>query len=280
MSERGAIERLLFSPGRQGAVWLHRPSGVSRVFHRHAELEWNIVTAGRASYLVADQRFDLTCGSEIWLFPKQEHLLIEESSDYEMWIVVLRPELLAWICAAGGDAALLSRLPPEGACTRVLPESVMRELVWLCEDLGTGATNHAVFHAGLSFLVQRAWQEHQKSEGLPASTDLHPAVERAVRLLRDGDDLRSIAEIAEACRLSESQLSRLFRQQVGVTMVHFRQARRLERFLALYGKGRRRNLTEAALEAGFGSYSHFHRAFREAYGFGPRAYHKRLEESG
>lgn len=275
-------ERVLLSlpRGHEGAVWLYRPrSGPPRSFHRHDELEWNLVVSGHASYLIDDRRYDLTRGSEIWLFPEQDHLLIDESGDYEMWIVVCRPSLLERIVALGGDRALSGQLPPPGHYTRCLSDPILDRLNRLCEDVHSDDTEDPVLHAGVIYLLQRAWRYHLQAEGLTPRTELHPAVERAVRLIRDEEEASTIAGIAAASGLSESQLSRLFRKQVGMTMVRFRQARRLERFLVLYGKGKRRNLTEAAFEAGFGSYSHFHRAFRAVYGLSPRAYHRRIASS-
>ena len=58
--------------------------------HSHAELEFNLVLRGRAAYVVDDARYDLGRGSSIWLFPAQQHLLINQSPDFEMWIAVFR----------------------------------------------------------------------------------------------------------------------------------------------------------------------------------------------
>ena len=44
---------------------------------------------------------------------------------------------------------------------------------------------------------------------------------------------------------------------------------RLQRFLRVYGSGRRTTALAAALEAGFGSYAQFYRVFREETGRNP-----------
>ena len=51
----------------------------------------------------------------------------------------------------------------------------------------------------------------------------------------------------------------------------FRNQQRLQRFLRLYGIGRRTTALAAALEAGFGSYPQFYRVFREQTGRSPSA---------
>jgi transcriptional regulator GlxA family with amidase domain len=51
--------------------------------------------------------------------------------------------------------------------------------------------------------------------------------------------------------------------------VGYRNQSRIERFFELYGEGNRRNLTQSAYAAGFGSYAQFHRVFKEALGYSP-----------
>ena len=82
----------------------------------------------------------------------------------------------------------------------------------------------------------------------------------------DGGDLTALARGAG---FSPSHLSRLFKAQMGVSISRFRNQQRLERFLAIYGDGRRTTALAAAHEAGFGSYAQFHRVFRELTGRSP-----------
>ena len=78
-------------------------------------------------------------------------------------------------------------------------------------------------------------------------------------------------EIATALNISESRLGRMFKAVKGVSLVDYRNRLRLERFVALLDRGGT-NLLDAALEAGFGSYSHFHRVFRARLHATPREY--------
>ena len=82
-----------------GALWhfASRP-GNQRASHHHDELEFNFVISGSGSYLLDDRRVDISAGSIIWLFPEQEHLLINESEDFAMWIAVFKPEAVADWC--------------------------------------------------------------------------------------------------------------------------------------------------------------------------------------
>ena len=71
--------------------------------------------------------------------------------------------------------------------------------------------------------------------------------------------------------MSEGYLSRSFGRHLGVSFVEHRARSRLAHFLALV-QGGNRNLLDAALAAGFGSYSQFHRVFTRISGVRPRDY--------
>jgi AraC-like DNA-binding protein len=101
--------------------------------------------------------------------------------------------------------------------------------------------------------------------------DVHPAVETVARLLTGDPAAGDLGTLARAAGLSPSHLSRIFKEQTGVPISRFRNQQRLQRFLGLYGSGRRTTALAAALEAGFGSYAQFHRVFREQTGHSPSA---------
>ena len=104
--------------------------------------------------------------------------------------------------------------------------------------------------------------------------DVHPAVEKAARLIRSDPGALRLVELARRSGLSPSRLSRLFKRQTGIAWVDFRNRERIKRFLNMYGAGQRHNVLEAALEAGFGSYPQFHRVFRRVMGCTP-AFHRK-----
>src|SRR4029079_5024394 len=63
-------------------------------------------------------------------------------------------------------------------------------------------------------------------------------------------------EIAGKLDISLSRLARVFKGEMGMSLVEYRNRLRLDRFGVLLDKGRT-NLLEAALAAGFGSYAQF-----------------------
>jgi AraC-like DNA-binding protein len=81
-------------------------------------------------------------------------------------------------------------------------------------------------------------------------------------------------EIASRLDISLSRLARVFKAEMGMSLVEYRNRLRLDRFMVLLDRGRT-NLLEAALAAGFGSYAQFHRVFRALRHATPREYLRR-----
>jgi AraC-like DNA-binding protein len=272
-------EVLKLMPGYEGAVWSYTSSGPThRRAHRHEELELNLVIAGTAKYLIDDRRCDLVRGTLIWLFPEQDHLLLNESRDYAMWIVVISPALLRRVCRGLPTQQLLVGDPGEVLARSLRPgqESLMSSLL---ADIAAASVDADRFNAGLSYAVLRAWAAFNNAETVALGFEVHPAVEKAARLLRDETESDNLESMAEKCGLSRSRLSRLFKQQAGVSLVEYRQRQCLERFLAIFGRGRRLTLLEAALQAGFGSYANFHRVFKQSMRQSPAEYRRQQKES-
>jgi AraC-like DNA-binding protein len=98
----------------------------------------------------------------------------------------------------------------------------------------------------------------------------HPAITSAVKLLQEDPSLGGAA-IAKKLGVSLSRFARVFKVGMGMSLVDYRNQLRLEHFMSLVDSGGT-NLLEAALAAGFGSYSQFHRVFRTHRGKSPREY--------
>ena len=71
------------------------------------QLEVNLVVRGTAWNLLGDRRYALTPGTLTWLFPGQDHVLVSESSDHELWWAVFRPTLVAQIATTRHARSLL-----------------------------------------------------------------------------------------------------------------------------------------------------------------------------
>ncbi len=254
-----------------GNLWHYRNQGRMHAMHHHAELEFNLVTQGRGLYLLENRKHEIRRGDLLWLFPAQEHVLIEQTLDFEMWIGVFKPKAVRRLTNEK-TTAILRQANPSGDYRRRLSEQELHRLQRLLSDIAESSGSTDLLNAGLGFALLHAWQLFERAANVPVH-DVHPAVERAAHLIRSKADLK-LEEIASRSGLSRQRLSRLFKQQTGTALVDFRNRQRIEKFLQLYGTGQRITTLDAAFEAGFGSYPQFHRVFKRVMGYPPRKHRR------
>lgn len=272
------LEKFNLPHGAHGAVWFYRTSQTPIwPMHRHSELELNLVTAGRASYILGDRRYELRANDLLWLFPAQEHQLLDRSLDYEMWIVVFTPAALR-AAVRNSPAAVLAARNPEGRFCRSLVRRDALSLAQLCSDLFQTEGRLDILNAGLRYLVLRGWDRFSANADIPEYSTLHPAVESALQMLRRGESDESLGLLSASAGLSSARLSRRFKQEVGLGIAEYRNRLRLERFIECYGSGNRLTALAAAYEAGFHSYAQFHRVFSRLMGYSPAEHRRRMQQ--
>lgn len=257
---------------REGLLTLHRADRTPLVdvhFHRHAELEVNVVLAGQAHYLLEGRRCDLAAGDLVFLHPGQEHCLAEQDAHFRMWVLVFRPSLVGSLAQALGDADLAAD-DPVGNVLRTPGTRWARDFDRLAQAVAV-STSDAAANRGLAFLLGHA-REAFVVAPIRSGRHLHPAVVQALDILRDEDDPGTLGAIAARVGLSPGRLSRRFAAEVGLPLATVRNRLRILRFIDAYGDGGERTLTEAAFSAGFQSYAQFYTMCRRILGLTPRAF--------
>lgn len=273
----GGVER---DAERDGEKNSSRSAAPRVAEHSREELECTLVLRGRCQGLLGDQRFVLEAQHMLWIRPRQNRLLIDVSDDYLAWVLVFRPRLLRRVLKSPASA-VLSASPAHGQSTfdradvllRRLSRGTTRELSSLFASLPIGA-GRDVFNAGLGYALARAFLAFTRAEPLPQLADVHPAVRKAAWLLRDGHTELSNSELSSRSGLSAHRLSRLFKREMGTTLVEFRNRQRIERCLRALEASEPPELTDLALDVGFGSYTQFHRVFKQTMGMAPVQYLK------
>ncbi len=268
------IERLAIPETCGGTVWPHRGNGYYHPRHRHEGLEFNLVVSGRGHYEVDGKRYALGVGSLLWLYPEQNHHAEERTADFEMWIVVLLPELIDRTCSSGSHAALRSGMPGGEQC-RVID---WRDTRRLDQELARIRQSSSVDlrKAGLAYSLLDAWEAFDGSGARTSDSIVSPEVRASMRLLSQ-DPAMSRETLAQRVGISPAALSRQFAEQLGVNLVTYRQRLRLEHFVELACEGRL-TLLDACFRSGFGSYAQCHRVFQETMGCSPRDYLARLKQ--
>ena len=263
-------EHLHLPAALNGDVWRYYNPTVSNTRHHHAELELNLVIRGSGTYLLGNRKYQIRPGDLLWLFPAQEHVLINYSRDFEMWIAVFKHKLVKRTAVAPAERALALAEPVETCCRRVAQQD-LRRMEDLFAELAEVRDQPSLLNAGLSYALLHAWRSFERAAEVPVC-DIHPAVERAARLIQDSSTTIPLNELAYHAGLSAARLSRLFKEQTGFAMVDFRNRLKVQRYLEIYRTGQRLTMLDAALEAGFGSYPQFHRVFKDVLGCSPAKY--------
>lgn len=262
--------------------------------HHHIELELNLVVRGSITYVVNGRRFTFPSRTLLWLFPEQEHQLVDRSDDAQYYVAVFKPSLIARSCRTPAYEGLkrantdskdvLNTLiePDSFDLIRKTMDALMQGALdadLLNREAGFGVGSGFCFehgdpdglNAGLHYLLLLCWRSQRTGKVLGDAIALHPVVRRALKLLSEGDDHQDLGQLAKACRASEAHLSRIFRRQIGVPLTRYRNSLRLSRFWEQYRQPEQKTLAEAVYAAGFGSYAQFYKVFTQAYGRGPRA---------
>ncbi|MET0410584.1 MAG: AraC family transcriptional regulator [Polyangiaceae bacterium] len=261
-------------------IWYSTAASSCYPTHWHDELELNLVLWGSARYEIENRTVELGPGSLLLLAPGQRHTLLGVSDDLAMWVTSLR-------LAAVRDAEAMSGVRFLGRrpwSDRSLSSAQLRELsllhaqLWRCDD----ACQLNSRSRQLLALALRYWQashdvrDDMAGRAAHAPRPPHGAVARARTLLREPDGPASLAILSRRCGLEASRLSRLFKQQMGLSMVQFRNHFRVQQFIGRFGRGEHATMLAAALQCGFGSYPQFHRAFHQVTGYAPSEHIRRV----
>lgn len=249
---------------------------------------------GEVTYIVDGRRFTLGRGALMWMFPDQEHHLVNRTVDAEYYVGVFKPDMIKRACrseAYGGlkaqnnaSGGLLHTIldPAKFDLLRKIMDSMMEDAlphdVLNCEvGFGKGSAfrfRHGdpdELNAGLRHLLLLCWKAQLKGRRGHGCLELHPSVQEALRLINETGGQHTLGSLARHCGVSEAYLSRMFRRNVGVSLSRYRNSLRLGEFWERFHQAKRPSVAKAALAAGFGSYPRFYKVFVEQYGKGPRA---------
>jgi len=252
---------------------------------RAVELALSVVGLVRAGLYLYDDRLDLMVGTWGCDFRRKvvdEHVAMFRVGEKGHWA-------FARAMAGEGLWTVIEESPLisiEANTTRIIGRgwtvvtpicSAGRPLGALYNDPGLSRarldvgkqTNTAVLCALVGMLLGEMPRSRARNfvSGLSAP---HPAVTKAARML-SADPSLSGGELAATLQVSAGRFARVFKQEMGVSLVRYRNQLRLERFVKIMDSGRS-SMHEAARAAGFGSYAQFHRVFQALRGTTPRAF--------
>ena len=271
------LQELIYDSLREGAVWPFDRRYI-RPAHFHGQLECLLIRRGSATLHVATQIQVVRSGQLCWILPGVPHVMGNFSPDFDMWVVELDSALVddCWATInAGGPAG---DHPPFESWSLPLGEQLAgRPAVEVCavvarllDELAAGVWAARLPNEARSGLAGFGLLALRTTLGNVDTRRPNSVGQLAAYLLLASPTMSRTAAAAEL-GVSEGFLSRAVHRDLGVTFVEHRARTRVAHFLALV-QAKRINFLDAALAAGFGSYSQFHRTFSRVSGSRPRDY--------
>ncbi len=263
--------RLWRKPQVLGGVWYYTATSTRFPVHTQDELEFNLVVRGSGRLLVEGHEQELLPGMLVWLPAGPAHGLVSVSKDLVLWVASFRREFFEDLRRLDGSLRL------GGGVRTTWPDPAdFNARGRQCFELLLHPRECASFNQRLADLLLLAWQT---SDRVPHERQVHPFVSRAARLLSAPDGPSTMPALMRRVGTRRNYLAPLFREQMGVSLVHFRNHARVQRFVKIVAERNDRNVLSASLEAGFNSYAQFFRAFGTVTGWTP-SQHARLLSAG
>ena len=223
-------------------VWYSTPASTRYPTHWHDELELNLVLWGRVQYEVGSRTIELRRGSLLLLAPGQQHTLLAVSDDLAMWVASFRLRAVHDVEALSGTRLLEREITWSNRTVRpaqLLELSALHARLSSCDDapkLNSG-TRQLLARVLEARHEPHAMHEQMRAPDARPSPALHGSVARARTLVCAPDAAPSLSILSRRCGLEAGRLSRVFKQQMGLSIVQFRNHFRVQRFIGRFGRG-------------------------------------------
>ncbi|HYI54173.1 MAG TPA: helix-turn-helix domain-containing protein [Microlunatus sp.] len=274
------------APGEPGlsvlrpGLWVHRGGAPAMgEFHRHDDLELNVVLDGELHYLFGGERLVVSRGHTALFWAAAPHRLLTAdlpgNSDV-CWLHVPLQTVLRWTLPAAFGTEILAQRTVV-VPTAALGEHVEAQFATWHRDLGAGAgagqdSDALLLEANALVLRILAQQTRGAAVARTATRpDLQPVAAMAGFTAERFRDPISTADIARAAGLTPNYATTLFRESVGSTLgEHLLRHRIAEAQRLLITT----TMTTSAVAhaAGFGSSSSLYAHFTRACGCAPGEY--------
>jgi AraC-like DNA-binding protein len=240
-------------------VWKYSPVNWGRrPRHFHVEPELNLIASGHATFGIGDALVRVSQGELLGFSPAQDHLLLEASPDLYLFAIGMEPGFSSDILQAAADDSMLP------LHLRLAPDE-FRALV----DRASAIVDRDGVEQPCAELWEHAHWLGRRCRGRTPAT-MHVLTRRALSALSRAPELE-LQSLSSRLRTADSEISRYFHRDMGMTFARYRTRVRLLRLIGLVDRGDVA-LGSAAAASGFGSYSQCHRIFQAELGCSPRRF--------
>ncbi len=233
--------------------------------HTHATYEFHYVVGGRGTFELRGHLLPIGTGDVFYTRPGTEHRVMPADGEYLL-------QYVAWLeLDQLGDAELAADLDAafgEGRARRLgdRHHALFAEVSRLCEADDAYQRRVAAFKLAAVL--------YEVMAGIPAVHQAHPAVSRALEIMRGrvGQAYRLESIVAEL-GIEKAYFIRVFRKSVGVTPMKYAMNLKMSAAADLL-RGSSAPLTVVAQQVGFADEYHFAKCFKQWSGLAPGAYRR------
>lgn len=248
--------------------------------HHHDFFEIYFLLSGDVTYLIESRIVHVMPGDLLLISPRELHQVVirPEMSAYERYVLWVDPQTIQRLSTARSDllAGLDPSRPGAGSQLRLKSEdrSRIRDLLdLLYREAGSDAYGADLLRDSLltQLLVTINRLVSQQGTWVDEDSRTNRAVAQVMNYvnLHYGEPL-SLDMLAEQFYVSKYHLSHEFNRQVGTSVYHYIQKKRLLIARQLLAQGKKPSQVYSA--CGFSDYTGFYRAFKSEYGISPREF--------
>lgn len=247
--------------------------------HHHDFYEIYFLLSGDVTYLIESKIVHVMPGDLLLLPPGELHQVIikPEMSVYERYVLWVDPQFVQRLSSQLSDLGIgLNTSQQGGNQLRLEPEdrSRVRDLLdLLAREIDTDAYGTDLMRSSLLTQLLVTINRLVSQNGTQMYEDTR--TNRAVMQVMDYVNIHyaeplSLDMLAEQFFVSKYHLSHEFNRQVGTSVYHYIQKKRLLIARQLLAQGKKPSTVHSA--CGFSDYTGFYRAFKSEYGISPREY--------
>ena len=250
---------------------LRDTAGQERDFHFHEFDKLVLLLAGRVDYLVEEQRYELLPGTVLLVKHHTIHkAVIDQSLPYERIILYLDGQYFERTMPEGRLMDCFETADRSGRWLLAPSEEQRKEIMATLASYEQAAADTRFGAQAMrdTLIMQLLVQIGRLNAAQEEKRRFDPKIQETLSYINEHlTEELSVDRLAERVYLSRYHFMRLFKAQTGSTAHAYIRQKRLLAAARLIREGTPAN--KAALDAGFGDYSAFHRAFKESFGISP-----------
>ncbi len=249
--------------------------------HHHDFFEVYFLLSGDVTYLIDGRIVHVMPGDLLLISPRELHQVIirPEMSVYERYVLWVDPQLIETLSTGQSD---LTKGLGLGNQLRLKPEDrsrVQSLLDQLSQESGSEGYGADLLRTSLltQLLVTINRLSFQQGPWVDEDTRTSRAVTQVMQYVNlHYSEPLSLDMLAEQFFVSKYHLSHEFNRQVGTSVYHYIQKKRLLIARQLLAQGKRPSQVYSS--CGFTDYTGFYRAFKAEYGVSPREFRQQSNE--